>query len=89
MIIDETVEVQQSIEDIPRNNCFKIPRTTCYETGFLMKVYALQLPVSSTEFGKILEQLLSTISGKNYGKTATWTIFCFSPLAPLYNVETQ
>ena len=26
---------------------------------------------------------------KNMGKTATWTIFCFSPLPPLNNVEKQ
>ena len=34
-IVDETGEVQQSIEDIPRNNCFKIPRKTCCEIQFL------------------------------------------------------
>ena len=35
MIIDKTGEVQQSIEDNPRNNCFKIPSTTCFTIHFL------------------------------------------------------
>ena len=35
MIIDKRGEVQQSIEDNPRNNCFKIPSTTCFTIHFL------------------------------------------------------
>ena len=33
--------------------------------------------------------MLATISDKDYGKTAIWTILCFSPLPPLNNVEEQ
>ena len=29
MIVEETGEVEQSTEDIPRNTCFKIPSRTC------------------------------------------------------------
>ena len=52
-IIDETGEVQQSIEDIPRNNYFKITSATCcvihiYLVTVDMKVYALQLNQNST-----------------------------------------
>ena len=50
MIVDETGEVQQSIEDILRNNCFKIPRTHMLRSSVSvdMKVYALQLKQKST-----------------------------------------
>ena len=35
MIVDETGEVQQSVEDIPTNNWFKIPRATWCAIQFL------------------------------------------------------
>ena len=35
MIVEETREVKESMEDITRNNCFKIPRTTFRAIQFL------------------------------------------------------
>ena len=42
MIVDETGEVQQSIKDILRNNCFKIPRIKMLQNSVSVdiKVYA-------------------------------------------------
>ena len=49
MIVDETRQVEQSIEDIPRNNCFKIPRATMlrYSSSVNTKIYALHLKQKS------------------------------------------
>ena len=49
---------QSRIEDIPRNICLKIPRTTCCVIH--MMIYALQIKQKSITgvFCKILEQLL-------------------------------
>ena len=38
MIVGETGNLQQSIEDIPRNNCIKIPRTTCCASGVFHRI---------------------------------------------------
>ena len=35
------------------------------------------------------DDILSTISDKNYGKTAIWIILCFHSLPPLSNVKKQ
>ena len=68
MRVDETGEVHQTIEDIPRINCFKIPRTT-YCAIQVLQIWR-SMPcnenrnppqVFSMEFCEILEQLLSRI----------------------------
>ena len=68
-IVDETGEEQQSNEYIPRNNCFKTPRKTCWAIQFLSIFFALQLKQKSTAgvFHGILQNFRTATFCNNLG----------------------